>query len=744
MGSRAIRLLRSFVVLFMLALAIVWSAGRFSPAHTLDLGPEEWGRIQDANDWEDNGQITFRWTRAVTRFRLPAQGTPRRMVLRMDGTRPVGVDPAAVSLHLDGHEVVSFTPSPGPHLYHVVYDGMDAWRWETDVELRTQAFSLPGDSRELGVVVDRLHFLPLVGDPGPAWILVILWMGVGMCTTILGRVLGWPWIGSGLLAMFLMIGLGVLLRWFRPSALPWAVLFLVVGAVGTVVALVLSNTPSLEGEGIEPPLPQAEEAGRTPSGTTKAVESKDEGARGPLSLFSLLVALLTAALPLLVTDWWRERLFQLPGEGAWALYMLEPFYPRTGPIPRWLGPWLPLVLVVLFAMPAINRDLRHSIRFLWETGRRLTPRLRPPGRWIILGLLFVPIGYLLRSQILWGDGPHLIARIGAGYSFKEAEMLTFFIHGTLYRWTRVLWGWSVPDVYVLTSLLMGALYVTLSAALSDLLGRDRFEKTMLFGLLVTLAIIQFGFGYLENYTLVTVALLALFWQMVRCLKGQGSPVVVVALWVLACACHLQAVLVGPAVLYTVVRAWRAISEPSVRWRQIGLTILGGLLPLVILFSLFLVGGYRISSMLEGGWIQGNAGLLFVPLRSETTYTLFSLRHLANLVNEHLLVAPVVLPLFVWVLLRYRRRIPWRDPVLWMLVLGMVGLLVFASTLHPDLGAAMDWDLFAPSVLPYTLLTGWLFVRAVPSGEEKRYAATLLLVSAGAHAAMWVFMNARLL
>jgi hypothetical protein len=368
--------------------------------------------------------------------------------------------------------------------------------------------------------------------------------------------------------------------------------------------------------------------------------------------------------------------------------------------------------------------------------------------------LFVPLGYALRAKVLWGDGPHLIAHISAGYRFKEAELLPFLAHASAFRWTERLWGWSVPDVYTAVSLAAGALYVTFSAALSDSLGRTpeggqtggraRLVRAFVFGLLCTLATIQFGFGYLENYAFVTVALLALLWRMVCCLQDRGSPASVVALWVLACACHLQALLLGPAVLYTVVRAWRSSPSGRARWRGIGVTVLAGVLAVLALAGLLLAAGYDPSSLFRGGWSRGNNPYLFVPLRSDATYTLFSLRHLANLVNEHVLVAPVVLPLLLAVLFCYHRRISWRDPVLIGVALSAAGLLFFASTMYPDLGPAMDWDLFAPVALPYTLLAGLVFARAVPRDRDVGYGATVLLASAGIHTVLWVLLNARLL
>ena len=740
---RVWRLLLCTLALFLLALAGVWAAGRLSPAYTLDLGPQEWGRIQNSNDWQEteDGAFTYRWTRAVTRFRLPALGTPRRLTLRLAG-RPEGMEAAPVTLALDGRDTARFVPASAPCLYHIVYDGPSATNWETVVEVRTTPFRPAGDPRELGVAVDRLHVSPPLRATAPNWALVGLLAAVGLAVLVLAEVLGWPHYIGGIVATLAVLALSALLAWARPAALPWSGLALLTLLAGEGVAAVWADRPARRGKASRMERPEMA-AGREAGAPLPPAEpeAKASGRPDALALMLVMLALLLALLPVL-GRW-------LPGGdpdgGFWALHMLDPFYPHTGPIPRRLQPWLPLLAVAFAAIPMLNGELRHLGRWLWEAGELATRRVRPAGRWLLLGLLFVPLGYALRARILWGDGAHLIARIGAGYRFAEPEMLPLFVQSMLYQWTSAWWGWSVPDTYALTGLALGALYIALAAALGHTLGRSRFEQAFVFGLLTTLAIVQFGFGYLENYGYVTVAFLALFWQMIRCLRGEGLPAVVAALWVVAGACHLQALLLGPAVLYVLIRALRSAPAGGARWRRGLGVLLAGLGCAAVLMGLFLAGGYDLGHLWRGDWARGNNPYMLVPLQAKAPYyTFFSLRHLANVLNEQLFVAPVVLPMLILVLVWHRRRVPWRDPVFIALALGAAGLLLFAATLYPDLSAPMDWDLFGVSALPYTLLAGLVYNRAVPEGRGKRYAATVLLVAAGVHAAMWVLQNAQLL
>jgi hypothetical protein len=226
--------LLALIVLFLLSRAGLWTAGRLSPDYTLDLGGAEWGRIQNANDWEFHGSYTYRWTRDVTRFRLPHLGTPRMVTVRLDGTRPEGFPPAVVTLSLDGRDVASFVPPAGP--YQVVYDGPDAWRWETVLEVRTTPFSPPDAPRKLGVIVDRVHFSAPLRPPAPPWVLVVLWVAVGIAAAVLGHLLAWAAVWRSIFPVALVVGLIALFGGDRPAALPWAGVALAVLGAGAVVA----------------------------------------------------------------------------------------------------------------------------------------------------------------------------------------------------------------------------------------------------------------------------------------------------------------------------------------------------------------------------------------------------------------------------------------------------------------------------------------------------------------------------
>jgi hypothetical protein len=136
----------------------------------------------------------------------------------------------------------------------------------------------------------------------------------------------------------------------------------------------------------------------------------------------------------------------------------------------------------------------------------------------------------------------------------------------------------------------------------------------------------------------------------------------------------------------------------------------------------------------------------VPLFKTTTqfehYTLFSLGHLVDVVNQQLLVAPMVWLTIALVVIFARRRV--RDLGAEGVFLAVMAGFYLLLTLvwNADYGGQKDWDLFSPAALPASLLLGWLLCRALPERRALRGAGFALIASQGFHLVAWVWQNTR--
>ena len=136
---------------------------------------------------------------------------------------------------------------------------------------------------------------------------------------------------------------------------------------------------------------------------------------------------------------------------------------------------------------------------------------------------------------------------------------------------------------------------------------------------------------------------------------------------------------------------------------------------------------------------------FVPLWTTSTrweaYTLVSWLHARDLLNQMLLVAPVVLPALLWLLVdgppcRAQRNHPRWGSCLpsprWV-------YLAFILVWNPDYGGQRDWDLFSLAWIPVTLWLAWLAARRLtPTALAAGFVP--LIVLQAFHTAAWVYQN----
>jgi hypothetical protein len=134
--------------------------------------------------------------------------------------------------------------------------------------------------------------------------------------------------------------------------------------------------------------------------------------------------------------------------------------------------------------------------------------------------------------------------------------------------------------------------------------------------------------------------------------------------------------------------------------------------------------------------------------------MFSLAHLLDWANEHLLISPFGIPLLIlalWVHMSKQLSTPgWGDepnPSAPFLVIASLAYLLLSFVWNPDYGGRKDWDLFAPSAFVYTLTGAYLTTRCWRAGGEDAtercrlaWIARLLIAVSALHTAAWIYFN----
>ncbi len=474
---------------------------------------------------------------------------------------------------------------------------------------------------------------------------------------------------------------------------------------------------------------------------------------------------------------WAIRLLAL---GLIALGLVAPHLPEAVAWGVWPATYLPVGWRWALALIAAGLALGGDRLPLGRLGRI---RLGAPAlTWGLALLAAVPF-YLFRLQHLrWGDAFILVNAIShptVRMTYVWQAPLDVFLHAKAWALGNRLFGWPDPlPVYWILSIAAGVLFVGVllaPAGVARRLGRTRAERVLVVGLVATLGTMQLFFGYVENYSLMTVGVLIYIWLALRALAGEIGLIWPATALALTHALHPSTIILAPSLLWLAWERGRAghvaaapadenvpvgqaagLSLPRRRQsgglpharivRMVLALALPYLLVLAGVLALMTAGGHGVAALLGADFPGGGDRRWFVPLFQTSTrwehYTMFSLGHLADVVNEQLLVAPAILPGLALIALFAWRRLPWRDAT-FRLLLVISGLyLLLTLVWNPDYGGQRDWDLFAPASVPAALLLAYTLPRVVSGLSALRAAGWALIAAQAYHLITWVYQNTR--
>ena len=448
----------------------------------------------------------------------------------------------------------------------------------------------------------------------------------------------------------------------------------------------------------------------------------------------------------------------LPEESAWSVW------PYTA-LPQPIAYGTAICVLVLTITPLNDLVRRWIQRFL-----SIVPGKSHPNRWFVLiTLLSGSLFWLLRIRHLeLGDAAFIVKALQ--YTGEDRPIwtiynwqspLTIFLHARLWLLLNPLLNIGVDTLYAITSALSGIAFVYVLFHLADQLGRDRLEKGLIFALIATTGAMQLFFGYVENYTLMSAGLMLTLYLSVRCLRGQLNLMWPSTALAITNTFHPSTIVMWPAMLF--IAWWKARELSTERYNE--LRVWGALVvpPLIVFTALVLfmtLGGHGVTALLSEDRPGGADGIPFVPLHDIETpwqhYTMFSLAHLLDWMNEHFLISPFGFFLLAYALIVGTKQglsiaFPPRDTyersTLWFLIIASTVYLIWTFIWNPDYGGRKDWDLFAPSAFVYTLLAGYAWTRQAntpdsdPQSKVILARHTLLLIATSAlHSGAWIYSN----
>jgi hypothetical protein len=152
----------------------------------------------------DLGYRTFRWLSGYGRVTFTDLGAqPYSITLTVNGSRPPDTPPPVLTAQVNGEVLLQVQPPPQVETYTFVVPTslLESQRGSFTLELSSNTFQVPGDARELGLIVTRIAVQPVQGGPGiltPALPVLVSVLLAAVLAGLLLSLLGW---GRGLVGL---------------------------------------------------------------------------------------------------------------------------------------------------------------------------------------------------------------------------------------------------------------------------------------------------------------------------------------------------------------------------------------------------------------------------------------------------------------------------------------------------------------------------------------------------------------
>jgi len=371
-----------------------------------------------------------------------------------------------------------------------------------------------------------------------------------------------------------------------------------------------------------------------------------------------------------------------------------------------------LVLVCIGALfvPAIRNGAMQIAEWLCDT----IPRwLRP----VLLASLSILMFYLFQTTTHFlGDGALLLRELSqtdpdATHQPDRAPLI-FFLIGQLKQI-----GFTAEITYRLYSGISGVMYLLLALLAAYRIGRERAERLVALGLLLTPGFVLLFFGYIETYALLLPMSLAYLLAGQYALHENRAHYLPALLLGILIPLHLIYVLLIPSLLI--------ITQKQIKQGCISLLIAGG-----IACGLLWVLGLPPWQILGQ---SGGAAFLTLGADFHRPYSLFSIARIVDVCNQYLLVVPAG----IGILFLCGRKLKPQNVTETFLLVATLFPFLFTVIANAKIGAFRDWDVMGVAALPLMVWCIWVFVR----NSTVRSSGPILVSISALQLILWIGINA---
>jgi tetratricopeptide (TPR) repeat protein len=397
-------------------------------------------------------------------------------------------------------------------------------------------------------------------------------------------------------------------------------------------------------------------------------------------------------------------------------------------LPHWVC--LPATLLSLFFfVPRFNRFAVNTTKALTSPVFQYTGE-RKHLWYLVLSLLFFILFWMLKTKTYFlGDGYQILSNVETGeFSFRWTEPLETLLHLKAFKLGGTVFNLDVETVYAILSCVAGTIFVYLSLLFSDFLGKEKAQKILALFILISMGSTQLFYGYVEHYSFLFVFVFGFLLLSVTYLEGRTRLIFPILAFISAFLFHISALCLLPSLFFLFLLAGKKSRFERVKNILLGL--------FVVFLVLIIFWAYKRYS-----W---SVPPLFVPfIQGRYTgpdYTLFSLSHLLDILNQQLLAAPVGLILILGALICGKGKALLRDRISQFLLIVALSQLFSNFLVDPGLGASRDWDMFSAMSLGYVLLGLYLLLRFFNDRTRFQYLAVILVITSLHSTVPWIALN----
>lgn len=394
--------------------------------------------------------------------------------------------------------------------------------------------------------------------------------------------------------------------------------------------------------------------------------------------------------------------------------------------------WVRLVFTIpglLILVPWVNSRVYKLLDRIPSFFQRIFPK-REVLTASLLAVISMFFFWLLRTRTYFlGDGYTLISELrGERYAKIGFEPLEIFVHLYLYKFLKLFSTLSPELIYAGLSILAGGVFIFVLVFLTRILSENRLDRLFVFSIFLFSGATELFLGYAENYTLVYVSILAYLYFSLRHLQGKVKIYLPAFFCLLSIGFHFSSAYLLPS-LFFLFALKRKKGEFAFSMKK----ALPYFFILIFLFALSVFYIWSMNPALSDIFVPVFHGRVYAP-----DYTLFSFPHILDVINQHLLLSPVGIVLLLSLVMVFKERIRFKNPIIVFLILVSMTQISYHFVVDPKLGAGRDWDLLSNVALGYTLLGACLFISMAKSRE---YASIALIFTAFLCTTPWFLINA---